>query len=514
MPTPPSKVRASMPIDPDLQQIAAADWADVPEATLCSELITPVLMALGYGQHTLHKVAQQQTYKLEDPEIQKGSRGIRLDYQPRVYEEGLWVMEAKGTDAAVSPKTLGQVRDYAIHPEIRAPLMVTVDRAGFQIFDPWDEHWSTPLLIVPLGEVATRIDELRAILGTDRVADFVRRRQFDHLRRALSASLEFGVLSDAEGEFRQLIDEARRSIDAKRMAIYEKSQDEAEALYTRNLETGGVSAAVRLHNGAWANSQRSTQDLAKAVLAQDERERATQMMQIKPTVEAMFKRRCPQGAPLYRPLWWLHVVVLASSVALRGEAGCEPYAKEIARQAIRDTLLGFPDDDVAAASWQFQRTFIPVTARVLACFPLNNLSGAIRSRMSPEDRIRLPVDPARLLMFWVTEETIRKVSEIDPWDAPTLERETLVAAETLRRLSNPQGEWIGPMTDPWLKTWETVDHLQMCALSVLEQDSRADDLLLKDEIKSAILTAARSEHKVVSRVAIPLATRLGLEHRR
>jgi hypothetical protein len=209
-----------MPTDPILQQIAASDWTDVPEATVCSQLIMPVLMSMGYGQHTLHKVVEQQTYKLEDPTIEKGSRRVRLDYQPRVYEEGLWVMEAKGTDAAVSPRTLGQVRDYAIHPEVRAALMVTVDRAGFQVFDPWDEHWSTPLVSVAPDEVAARIEELRAILGVDRVADFVRRRHLDHLRRALSASLEFGVLSEVEQEFRKLIEDARKSIDAKRMEIY------------------------------------------------------------------------------------------------------------------------------------------------------------------------------------------------------------------------------------------------------------------------------------------------------
>ena len=85
-----------MPIDPILKRIAAADWTDAPEATVCSQLIVPVLMSLGYGQHTLHKVIEQQTYELEDPTIEKGSRRVRLDYQPRVYQEGLWVMEAKG----------------------------------------------------------------------------------------------------------------------------------------------------------------------------------------------------------------------------------------------------------------------------------------------------------------------------------------------------------------------------------------------------------------------------------
>jgi hypothetical protein len=56
-----------MPADPILQPIAAVDWTNVAEPTVCSQLIMPVLIALGYGEHTLHKVAEQKTYKLSDP---------------------------------------------------------------------------------------------------------------------------------------------------------------------------------------------------------------------------------------------------------------------------------------------------------------------------------------------------------------------------------------------------------------------------------------------------------------
>jgi hypothetical protein len=89
---------------------AQTDWEGKDEATVSSQLITPVLILPGYGEHALDKVREQQTYRLTDPTLMKG------------------------TDAKVSAKTLGQVRDYAIHPEIRAALMVT-DSAGFRVFD-------------------------------------------------------------------------------------------------------------------------------------------------------------------------------------------------------------------------------------------------------------------------------------------------------------------------------------------------------------------------------------------
>ena len=499
-----------MPVDPILQRIAAADWTNTPESTVCSQLIMPVLMVLGYGKHTLHNVAEQQTYKLADPTYMKGSRRVRLDYQPRVYEEGLWVMEAKGTDTEVLPETLGQARDYAIHPEVRAALMVTVDSAGFRVFDPWDEHWSAPLLSVPPEEVVARIEELRLVLGVDRVADFVRRRQLDHLRRALSASLEFGVLNEAEDEFRQLIDEARKSIDAKRMAIYRQSREEAEARHERVLANSGAWGVAQHHNSAWADSRASTLDLAKAVLAQDERQRPTQMLQVKRAIEAVFKSQCPSGASLYRPLWWLHIIILAGCLELRGKPGCEPHAGVMSRQAIRDTLLGFPDDEVAAASWRLQRVFIPLSARVLSFGPLDDLSAVARSRMSAEEQIRWRMDPTWFLMHGVKMAMIRKLGEIDPWSVEQLEREFAAAREALERLPDPQGEWVGPLGDPWLGTWEHVDHLQMCALSVLGADPSADDLLQDEEIQASILAAAESKHQVMSRVGIPVATRLGL----
>jgi len=499
-----------MPRDPILQRIAAADWTDVPESSVCSQLIMPVLMLLGYGQHTLHKVAEQKTYKLSDPTIMKGSRRLKLDYQPRVYEEGLWVIEAKGTDAEVSPKTLGQARDYAIHPEVRAALMVTVDRAGFRIFDPWDEHWDTPLLSVSPEEVPARIDELRVVLGVDRVAGFVRRRHLDHLRRALSASLEFGVLLEAEREFRELLDEARKSIDAKRMVVYRKSREEVEELHERVLVDSGAWGVAQHHNSAWADSVASTHDLAKAVMAQEERQRPTQMLQVRQAIEAVFKDRCPEGAVLYRPLWWLHVIILAGSLELRGKPGCEPYAGDMSRQGICDTLLCFPDDEVAAASWRFQRSFIPLAARLLSSGPLEDLSAQARSRMSAEDQIRWRMDPTWFLMHGVTMSVIGKLAEIDPWSVEQLEREAATAQEALAKLPPPHEGWVGPIGDPWLETWGDIDHLQMCALVVLGDKPSADDLLQEEDVQTAILGAARSEHQALSRFGKPVAERLGL----
>lgn len=497
-----------MALDPILQRLAAVDWADKDEATVSSQLIMPVLTLLGYGEHTLHKVAEQKTYTLKDPTYMKGSRRVKLDYRPTVYEEGLWVMEAKGTDAKVNSKTLGQVRDYAIHPEVRAPLMVTVDRAGFQVFDPWDEHWDSPLLTLAPNDVASQIDDLRSVLAVDRVADFVRRRHFDHLRRALSASLEFGVLLEAEKEFRELINDARESIDRKRMAIYRASVEDAEALHSRVLANSGAWGVAQHHNSAWAGSNASTHDLARAVLMQDEPQRPTQLLQVRQAIEAAYKGLCPDDAPLFRPLWWLHIVILASCLELRGKPGCEPHATDMARQAIRDVLLGFPDDEVEAASLRFQRVFIPLSARLAAHAPLDELSAQAQARLSPEDRIRMRLDPSWFLIRGVQNGTFRTVAGIRPWSTEQLDMETSTARESLEETPIPPGEWVGPVGDPWLKTWEDVNPLQLCGLAVLADDRRGDDLLQPTPLQRAVFAASDSPYQYLSRWAAPVAERL------
>lgn len=98
-----------------LERLRAVDWVGQREPTICSQLIMPVLVLLGYGEHTLHKVKEQQSYALRDPTISKGSRRVKLDYQPRVYEEGLWVMEAKGE------RCCGSGQDAGAGPGLRHP---------------------------------------------------------------------------------------------------------------------------------------------------------------------------------------------------------------------------------------------------------------------------------------------------------------------------------------------------------------------------------------------------------
>ena len=498
--------------DDILNRLGQADWIGKTEPTVCSQLIMPVLMLLGYGEHTLHKVVEQQSYPLSDPWSSKGSRRVKLDYQPRVFEEGLWVMEAKGTNAIVSAQTLGQVRDYAIHPEVRAALMVTVDAAGFLVFDPWDEHWDEPLLTVGVNEVADRIEELRAVLGFDRVGDFVRRRHFDHLRRALSASLEFGVLEDAEREFRELIEEARVTIDSKRKEIHRTAREAAEALHERVLRQSGAWGVAQANNSPWIGRVSEWGDFARAVLMQEEVKRPTQILSVQPAIEAVYRPHVPEGAPLWRPLWWLRVVMLGGCIRLRGESGCEPYATDAAHQAMRDCLLEFADDPLAAAAWRHQRVMIPLQARIIGLAPFEKIAVDARAQLNAEALLRFDPTPSWFFGHAVRLATIRALAGVDPWTVEELDQKTAEAAEMLERFPVPMSEWLGPASDPWLLSWQDFSPLLMCGLAALNDHPGADELITGDsDICAAVAAAAASAHDLLRRPAVPLAARLGLK---
>jgi hypothetical protein len=247
------------------------------------------------------------------------------------------------------------------------------------------------------------------------------------------------------------------------------------------------------------------------VLSQDERQRPTNILAVKPAIEAVYKDVAAQGEARYRPFWWLHVVVLGGTVLLRGEAACEPYATDAARQAIRDCLLGFPDDLAAAASWRLQRVAIPTVARVIGGeAPLETWSENTRGRLAPEDQFRWDFRPSWFFMHGVARAMREILSNISPWDAPTIDKETGEFALALDRLPIPTTEWHGPMGDDWLRSWQRVDPLLMCSLATLVEFPQGDDLLDDRGVQRVILNAAASEHELLRRPAVPLAKRLGL----
>ncbi len=246
-------------------------------------------------------------------------------------------------------------------------------------------------------------------------------------------------------------------------------------------------------------------------MAQEERQRPTQLLLVRRAIETVYESRVPEGGELYRPLWWLHVVLLGGCLALRGQPGCEPQATEVARQAARDCLLGFPDDPAAAASWRLQRVAIPYVYRLAGFAPLDEVAAQAQVRLSAEQRLRHNIHPFWFLGHIVRSTTIDLLARVDPWTPEELDRRASQVATALSKLPEPPGRWHEGALDPWLRSWATHDELVMCGLAVLAAEDSGDDLLRADDVlQQVILREAMSDNELMRRAAVPLAERLGL----
>lgn len=164
---------------------------------------------------------------------------------------------------------------------------------------------------------------------------------------------------------------------------------------------------------------------------------------------------------------------LGGCLELRGQPACDPYARHTATQAIRDVLLGFPDDPAAAASWRLQRSLIPVLVRVAALGPLEELSQKARAGLSAENRIRYRFDPSWFFMHFVRSSAIDFLAKIDPWTPEELDKHASEVAASLEQVPVPDREWIGPVGDPWLESWKRIDRCSCAASRCWRRPRRA-----------------------------------------
>jgi hypothetical protein len=350
-----------------------------------------------------------------------------------------------------------------------------------------------------MAEFAVQLEEWAQGGATrdDIAAGEIRRRHVDRLGDSLAETLDSAAFPEVEAQWQQVVADARKRNEERHRALRVEAMQEGEERRKEFLGDYGVRAALDLHDSPWVGSVRDGREFAEAVLAQPTEKRAEQL-------------QLAQKILMGRPLWWLHTVVLSGCLSMRGEEGCEPTISEIARQEIRHHLPGFQDDPVGVASWRLQRALIPSTARLVALAPLTQLSDAIRSKMSAEERILYALDPTWIFMMLVRNVLRTRLRQINPWTPDTLNSEAQRAQEMLERLPIPPGQWPGPLGDPWLQSWQDMDPLLMCGLAVLNDDPSSDELLDTPDLLDAILAAARSDFALLRRPAVPLAERLGV----
>jgi len=483
------------------ERIAATDWTGAPEPTLRSQLIMPLLIALGYGEHTLNKIREERSYKLKDPTPMEGSRRIRIDYEPTVCAHRLWLIEAKGADHKTSLDTLKQAHYYALHPEVRAALMVVIDADGLSVYDPEGLHWDEPLMPpIALNAIAQDFERIRQVLAADRVAAFIRGLHKEHIGRALGTELDFGPVRETEREMKEVFEVARTAIRENQDRFLHEEKDRSQRSRERILKSTGVWAVAQEANSPFAHNLRHVDDYVTAVLNREPSARKAQMELTWPAVTPGWKGdRRDYGPP--RPLWWLRVVVLGACLRLRGEPGCEPLATEWARQGIRDHLLGFPDDPLHHAALRLQLAGIPLASRILGqCFDLHAEARRLRASWSAENKLRFGGDPGWLLTLMMRRVSVRMLRGQEPYTADALNARAAEAERALAHLPLPSAEWVGPATQDWFTCWERTDPLVECSLCVLGAGG-GDDLIHEVDALGVVRAWAESDVALRRRAA-------------
>lgn len=330
----------------------------------------------------------------------------------------------------------------------------------------------------------------------DHAEKVVRERYVQALGARLSGTLDPDAIAGVERLLSDVLREARSTSVEKQREAMRAAQAQGEAERLDYLKAGGAKAALDLSESAWVGNLGDAKNFAYAVLQQPEDQRHAQLIKA---------RQILWG----RPLWWMHSAALGGTLRLRGQPGCEPLATELTTQEIRYHLLDFADHPTLALAWRYQRALIPLTARIVALGPLDEMAAALRSRLSVADRLRYSASPDRVFVITVQESVRAQLRQAD-WTPAGLTALAEEAENALQRIPTPATEWPGPIGDAWLASWTRESPLVMCGLSILSSHPQGDDLLSDRDVRDVIADASANGSSVMKRAASPLAARLGL----
>ncbi len=369
-----------------LQALAENDFSGHDEQSIREQWIYPLLTLLGYGLGTRNRVDIPYKVTLRPPVTRAmGSTRWEIDYRPTVHGVGLWIIEAKRpSEDLFSDEHLGQAWGYATHPRVDVPFMALANGERFCVFDLTEEAWEEPLIDMVQADLPARFAELDSVLGARRVAEYVRRRQLRHLRRALMAQLDEEALEKTLSDVAEIVAEARPAVKSNRGAILLDAFEESRAERSEQLREIGVWGVAYAANSPNVVIGEEVKLCAELVRERPPEERAgafDEMLTAATVGETI------------RQTFSLRVLRLSVALRLIGYEGCDEDAREIAEQAARDGSQGFPDDPLAAAAHRFEMVLAALVARVVL------VSGTDHA-LAAADALKRQMDVER----WIREE--------------------------------------------------------------------------------------------------------------
>lgn len=461
----------------ELDRLAAYSFEGRSEADVRGDWIEPLLRLLGYGLGTHNPVNRENSFELREPTRMLGSRRIRIDFEPTVFERRLWILEAKKPSSGdlFAADHLGQAWSYATHPEVDVPLMALCDGTRIGVFDVTAVQWDSPVLELYQHTLASRFGELQEALGARQVAESIRARQLRHLRGALEAQLDLATLDRTLIDVQHIVDEARSVVIARR----EQIRSDARAATDAAAEAALVAA------GSWGEAQRLNVPLGLNWLDIQRLADSVRRKAVHARIEEFDRIEHAVGE---RAWFNVRVARMAAAVLLSQDEGCGNHCQQAAHEAVDEIASGFASDPLLAATYQLQRRLGPLGWRVASLTEgdVNRAAAMLAERLDLEEWLRL--DGARGLgaldQYWRLAQLapVRLLNGVEPWTVATIEKLTAgtdsalasLSWESLPRQSLTNG-W-HPAGDPWLDRWLTGEPATDLSVGALKEiASRASD---------------------------------------
>lgn len=366
-----------------LSHLATLDFEGHDEASIREQWIYPLLTLLGYGDPR-HRVDIPFKVDLADPVRAIGSHRYEVDYRPTVYGVGMWIIEAKKpAEDLFSSRHLGQAWSYATHPEIDVPFIVMPNGQCICVYDitkpDWDKEPEIDIVQIELPGKFAQLDE---VLGARRVADFVRRRQLRHLRTALMAQLDEGVLDQTVRDVEAIVADVRPTVRRNHSTVFLEAFEVGLAERERSAREIGVLGLAYSCISPNVPITADIESCAQIVRDLDADRRASAFDDFAAAAQI-------NGAE--RMTWGLRVLRLGVALRLVDDEVCGEHAREVAEAAAHDAATGLSAEPVAVAAHEFERVLPAFIARLVLTNATDDafrLAQAVKEHMDVEAWIR------------------------------------------------------------------------------------------------------------------------------
>jgi len=464
----------------DLGTLAQYQFEGKPEQAVREEWLAPLLLHLGYGGETLNTVIYAESIGLAAPFRRIGRQRVEVDYRPTVLGHGLWIIEAKAHKGDEWEDAISQAWLYATHPEIDVPFMVVADGSRIAVYDVYKPDWGNPVADIATRDLVERFPMLAEVVGAANVTRAVRERRMRHLGAAMRAELDPERLDEYVAGVTLLAQEARSDVLDNRGAVLRdqlKREETARADLVRRygLFTVGVFA-----NQPLALNFESARLGIEHVRSLPREGRVPELGQL---VDAAVHRGGINGSAEPRMFWMLRVTALEIYLSLRDDDGCGEQATSLARQAICDHLLNFPDNPTARAAHRLEKVMPTYILRSLLTpegVDLGQIAREAQQNWGDEARLRARLDGDRLLVDVVTRVS-QTVGNAMPWREAPINNAAQILEDALPTIGYRKDGARGPAGDPFLDGLLRIDDLLS---ATLDQTARhfSSDLFDEDMV--------------------------------